>query len=164
MVRYCSVIALILFLSCSKKEICNPIEDKPDVKEVTGIKNKPAFKGVNYESPANIVGPETFHSVVNINANSVSIIPFGFISNSSSAVSFNSSFQWWGEKDEGVIALTQHAKDLHLKVMIKPQVWIGGGSYTGDYEPTSEAEWQNLENSYLTSFTRLYHYSFLFLT
>jgi len=142
MVRYLSIISLFLLISCSKKELCTPIQENLETK------HKPIFKGVNYESPSNVVGAETFHSIVNINANSVSIIPFGFISNTGSTVSFNTTNQWWGEKDEGVITLTQYAKSQNLKVMVKPQIWIWGGSYTGDYEPTSEIEWKNLENSY----------------
>lgn len=145
MVRYLSVILFFTLVSCSKKETFTPIKK---IEEITRTNHKPLFKGINYESPANIVGPETFHSVVNINANSISIIPFGFISNGGSTISFNSTNQWWGEKDEGVIALTQYAKSQNLKVMVKPQIWIWGGSYTGDYEPVSEIEWQNLESSY----------------
>ena len=136
------IILCFLFNSCSKKEIHTPAEESIE------STRDPLFKGVNYESPSSVVGAETFNSVVNINANAVSIIPYAFISSTSSTVLFNSPNQWWGEKDEGIIALTNHAKSHHLKVMMKPQVWIWGGSYTGDYEPASEAEWVNLENSY----------------
>lgn len=126
------------------------------MEETIEVSSTAEFKGVNYESPSSPVGQETFHSVVDINANAVSIIPFGFISNAGSTVSYNSTNQWWGEKDEGVILLTKYAQSQNLKVMIKPQVWIWGGDYTGDYEPNSEAEWINLENSY---YNYILHYA-----
>ena len=86
------------------------MQENLEAQDIKEIKHKPLFKGVNYESPSNMVGAETFNSVVNINANTVSIIPFGFISNAGSTISFNTNGQWWGEKDEGVIALSQYAK------------------------------------------------------
>ena len=150
MVQYCSLILLLFLFSCSKKESCTSMEETIEVSSTA------EFKGVNYESPSSPVGQETFHSVVDINANAVSIIPFGFISNAGSTVSYNSTNQWWGEKDEGVILLTKYAQSQNLKVMIKPQVWIWGGDYTGDYEPNSEAEWINLENSY---YNYILHYA-----
>ncbi len=107
------------------------------------------FNGVSYESPPTQVDSETFDSVDEIGANAVSIIPFGFISNESSTVSYSIGGQWWGETDAGVIDLIRFAQEHNKKTILKPQVWIWGGQFTGDYEASSEAEWVNMENSYI---------------
>lgn len=116
--------------------------------ETRNDQGRPAsIKGTSYESPSNPVGTETFDSMDSTNVNYTAIIPFGFIANGSSTVQYNIGWQWWGERDAGVIALTEYAHEHNIKVMIKPQVWISG-NFTGDYTVNSETEWQELEDSY----------------
>ena len=147
MVRLLLLIPLFLSYSCAKDKTATPNTQAVNT-IVETLPRTDLFRGVSYESPSSIVGSETFDSVDSLGGNSVAIIPFGFITSSSSTVSFNSSTQWWGETDEGVATLITYAKEHGNTVMIKPQVWIWGGDYTGDYEPLLESEWQNLENTY----------------
>ena len=105
-------------------------------------------KGVSFVSPPQVVGAESFDPIAQVNANWTAIIPFGFIRNDQSNVEYNISWQWWGERDEGVIALTQHAHSKNIKIMIKPQIWLMGGAFTGDFDLSTEAEWQELEDTY----------------
>jgi hypothetical protein len=106
------------------------------------------IKGISYESPSVQVDTAVFTSMQAVQANYVALIPFGFIRKQSSEVLYNLSWQWWGERDEGIRSLTRDAHSKGLEVMIKPQVWIGGGAFTGDYTAGSEAAWQDLERSY----------------
>ena len=48
----------------------------------------------------------------------------------------------------------QYIDELHLhgiKVMIKPQIWVSKGEFTGKIEMKSAADWSKFENGY-TSF------------
>ncbi|MDQ6761560.1 MAG: hypothetical protein M3015_02905, partial [Bacteroidota bacterium] len=63
-------------------------------------------------------------------------------------IRFNHKGQWWGESDAGVIDCIQKAHEKKLSVMLKPHLWIGRGTYTGDFTLSSENEWRLWENSY----------------
>lgn len=106
------------------------------------------YKGVSYVSPSSPVGVETFTPIVDVNANSVSIIPFGFVYSGDSIIYYNEPFQWWGEKDEGVIALINYAQTKGLKVMVKPQIWMLDGVFTGDFSLNTETQWSSFETIY----------------
>lgn len=111
-------------------------------------KTGPQHRGVSFVSPPNATGPEAFDPIVNINANWTAIIPFGFVRDNQSNVEYNLDWQWWGERDEGVRALTQQAHSKNVKIMIKPQIWLMGGAFTGDFNLATEAEWQELQTTY----------------
>jgi GTA TIM-barrel-like domain len=83
-----------------------------------------------------------------IEAGWVALVPFGFCRPGSPKVMFNSQRQWWGEKDEGVTGCTKMLKQQNMKVMLKPQVWIGGGTFTGHFDAGTEADWQLWESGY----------------
>lgn len=105
-------------------------------------------RGVSFVSPPQPVGAESFDPIVQLNANWTAIIPFGFIRNNQSNVEYNIQWQWWGERDEGVIELTQFAHSKNVKIMIKPQIWLMGGAFTGDFDLGTETEWKELEDTY----------------
>ncbi len=124
---------------------------QPD--EKTDMQNEPSypqikFKGASLVSPSGEVSGSLFEPIAAVNANWTAIIPFGFIAPSEATVQYNLPWQWWGERDEGVAKLTKFAHDRDIEVMLKPQVWLRDGAYTGDYEPSSETGWKELENSY----------------
>lgn len=87
--------------------------------------------------------------VVNVNANYAAIMPFGFIKNlSHPEIMFNTERQWYGETREGA---KQYAKELvkkNLKIMLKPQIWVWRGEFTGYIEMKNEADWKTLEEAY----------------
>lgn len=129
--------AVLILLGCAKQEVGN--SSPAASKEI---------KGISYESPSSMVDAETFAGMPSINANYVALIPFGFVRPDDPQVQFDLSWQWWGERSVGIETLTKYAHQKGLKVMIKPQVWIGGGGFTGTYQPSDEAGWQTLEQSY----------------
>lgn len=55
--------------------------------------------------------------------------------------------QWWGETPEGVAETVQMARAQGLKVMLKPHVWMMGGSHL-DLAFDKEADWQTFEADY----------------
>ena len=57
-------------------------------------------------------------------------MPYSFVDENTGQVIFNTDWQWWGERKEGVIAAIVEAKKQNLKVMVKPMMWLKGGGYT----------------------------------
>lgn len=140
---YISIVLSFLFIfnsSCKKEKEGNNTQ----ILEQKG----PSHRGVSFVSPSNPTGPEDFEPIANLNANWTAIIPFGFIRENQSNVEYNLDWQWWGERDEGVIELCNQGHSKNIKIMLKPQIWLMNGAFTGDYNLDTEAQWLALETSY----------------
>lgn len=120
---------------------------------------QPRINGVSFVASPEKVDSTHVLPVRAINANYASIMPFGFIRNTADPeVYFNSERQWFGETLEGVRQYTDVLQQQKVQIMIKPQIWIWRGEYTGTLEMTSEADWMRLEASYqdfIMSYARL---------
>ncbi|MBL4709425.1 MAG: glycoside hydrolase [Flavobacteriales bacterium] len=107
------------------------------------------INGVSFVAPAREIGskeiklPKTV-----INANYISIMPYGFIPEEGTEIQFNSESQWWGEKESGTVKTIQLAKAAGYKVMLKPHVWKRHGSYTGHHTYSKESNWKAFEESF----------------
>ncbi len=143
MLRCCCILLIALNLACAQ----SPEEvGRVAASDSTAV----PFRGVNWVSTSGSVPAHSFDHLQKINANSVAIVPFGFISEEP-RVFYNLDWQWWGERKEGVSELIKDARSRGLQVMVKPQVWItqgAHGSFTGDYDAGSEEGWQSVEQSY----------------
>ncbi len=117
-------------------------------KEVPTASNNVLYKGVSWVSPSQPIAASSFKPLKDINANWTAIIPFGFIRKGEYEVFYNLSWQWWGERDAGVSAMVSYAHAQDIEVMLKPQVWITDGDFTGDFKLGTEEGWQELEQSY----------------
>lgn len=84
-----------------------------------------------------------------VHADYAAVMPFGFIREvGSPQIIFDTDRQWYGETREGA---RQYIKMLHkngVEVMLKPQIWIWRGLFTGDLEMQSEQDWKRLESEY----------------
>lgn len=91
-----------------------------------------------------------------ISPNYVAVIPYAFKRKGESRVNYYKvNKHWWGEGVEGCRSTIQHLKQLGLKVMLKPHVWVVGDGWPGDFDPTQrvhadrvEMEWKIWEDSY----------------
>ena len=95
--------------------------------------------------------PEQKHvqPVIEVNANYAAVMPFGFIrSLDSPTIVFNTDRQWFGETRAGVKHYTEILQKNNIKVLIKPQIWIWQGEYTGYLKMETEEKWKELEDSY----------------
>ena len=81
------------------------------------------------------------------NANWVCLVPYGFSRIGQTRLWFNIDRQWWGEKKAGVVENIRLAKKNNLKVFLKPQIYFPG-SWPGDLDYKTEAEWQEWEAAY----------------
>ena len=62
--------------------------------------------------------------------NAIALVPYGFTSSKSSRVSFGSRM----ESDQGIARVAEFAHSLGIRVLLKPQLWLGGGQYPGDLD------------------------------
>ncbi|MCF6306497.1 MAG: glycoside hydrolase [Flavobacteriaceae bacterium] len=107
------------------------------------------INGVSFVASPDSLNQSHIDPIIKLNANYAAIMPFGFVESlQHPEIAYNSDRQWFGETKEGV---KQYVEKLHLnniRVMLKPQIWIWHGEYTGNLQMTSEEDWQVLENSY----------------
>ncbi len=107
------------------------------------------INGASFVSPSKKIDPELITlPKKTINANWLCFMPYGFIKNNSNTIIYNQEWQWWGEKSDGIESLIKMAQDSAYKIMLKPHIWIQGGSYTGQLNFQNEEYWINFENSY----------------
>jgi hypothetical protein len=107
------------------------------------------IKGVNFDSSTDFTTDTIFNSVLDVNAEWVSIIPFGRINSYPYEFTWSHQSGYWGYQDIGVEQLALYAKSRGLKTMFKPQVQIDwGNNFTGTYTHSSESEWVAFENDF----------------
>ncbi len=83
-----------------------------------------------------------------VHANWIAVIPYAFSKKSQPEIQYqNLSWQWWGERPEGIRESILLAKEAGLKVMLKPQVWIHD-EWVGDVDFKTESEWLRWESDY----------------
>ncbi|WP_066759969.1 glycoside hydrolase family 113 [Crocinitomix algicola] len=103
------------------------------------------MKGISLVGSRDPISIADISPLIEINANWVTLMPFGFIKDKE--IKFNIPWQWWGEREEGIRETIDLCKNNGLKVMLKPQVWIPDG-YTGDFKLSKENDWRIFESSY----------------
>ncbi len=114
------------------------------------------INGISFVANQDRVTQEHIDKVLSIHANHAAVMPFGFIGSlDSPQIVFNTDRQWYGETREGG---RQYIEMLHkngIEVMLKPQIWIRHGEFTGTLKMESEEDWKGLEESY-ESFILMY--------
>lgn len=124
-----------------------------------GGKAIPRINGVSFVASREEARQEHVDAILDVRAGYAAVMPFGFIRDiQSPEIIFDTERQWYGETRKGAL---QYIKLLHgnkVKVMLKPQLWIRGGEFTGKMAMATEKDWQILENSYeqfLLTYARL---------
>ena len=107
------------------------------------------FNGVSFVASREEVAQPHVDELMKIYANSASVMPFGFIRDlSSPTIFFDTDRQWFGETRKGAKQYIELLQKNGLRVMVKPQIWIGGGQFTGTIKMQSPEDWKTLEDSY----------------
>ena len=110
---------------------------------------KEKINGVSFVASREKVGQQHVDEVLKINANHAAVMPFGFIREINSPhIIFDTERQWYGETKNGAKQYIEMLQKNGVKVMLKPQIWIWRGEFTGTLKMQSEEDWQTLENSY----------------
>lgn len=107
------------------------------------------INGVSFVGSRDKALQEHVDPVVKVNANYAAVMPFGFVRNLQDPnVIFNTERQWYGETRAGGKQYSRLLKKNGIKIMLKPQIWVWRGEFTGDIEMENEEDWQALENTY----------------
>ncbi len=85
--------------------------------------------------------------IAGIGANWVSVCPFGIMDKNSTDVIFNSTINWFGDRDQGLKKSIAQANRSGLKVCLKPQLYVKGMGWPGDYNP-GKILWPVWEENY----------------
>lgn len=130
--RFLCLVSLCFMLSCSAT-----------------VERPGKINGVSYVASRDSIDQQHVDPVINLGANYAAIMPFGFIKDlAHPEITFNSDRQWFGETEKGVKQYVQLLHNNQIKVMLKPQIWVWRGEFTGFIKMTQEADWKLLENSY----------------
>jgi len=95
------------------------------------------INGVSFVGAPQEISPDDIEPVVQVNANWAAVMPFGFLKR-----------QWWGERRDGAKKTIELLNARGIKVMLKPQIWVWHGAFTGEIKMNSEEQWKQLERSY----------------
>ena len=107
------------------------------------------INGVSFVASREAISQKNVMPVVNVNANFAAVMPFGFIRDiTHPEIAFNTQRQWLGETKNGAQQYAVELQRQGIKIMIKPQIWVSHGVYTGHIEMATEANWKVFEQSY----------------
>ncbi len=126
---------IVLLICC-----CNVQSCATQTKKINGV----SFVAANQKVDATNVAP-----VLNINANYAAVMPFGFMRHLNYPdIAYNTRGQWFGETTEGSKQYILELRKKGLKIMLKPQIWVWHGEFTGLIDMQNEADWEQFEKSY----------------
>jgi hypothetical protein len=103
--------------------------------------------GITYVAPPRPTTEESMKRILQTNAGWVTFVPYAFQRTNQADIIFNTQRQWWGERADGIIECVKMAKKNSLKVMLKPQIWIGN-VWIGELDYKTEDEWSKWEKNY----------------
>jgi hypothetical protein len=107
------------------------------------------INGIGFVSTQNKISAENVTPLIEVNANAVAINPFAFVrAIDNPKITFKSNHSWYGETKDGIKQYASEFKKQGLKIMLKPQVWVMNGTYTGLIKMNSEEDWKTFESDY----------------
>ncbi len=110
---------------------------------------KQKINGVSFVASRDAATQENVDPVLKVNANYAAVMPFGFIRTLDNPdIVYDTERQWYGETRAGAKQYIELLKSNNIQVMLKPQIWIWRGEFTGYLKMTSEEDWKKLEDSY----------------
>ena len=80
-------------------------------------------------------------SLATLNVNAIAIVPYSFMRDPNRVASLPISDDAGNENDWAVIRSVREAHRRGWTVMLKPQIWIGGGHWPGDVDFATTEEW-----------------------
>lgn len=107
------------------------------------------INGISLVASRDKITSHSITPILDVNANTVAVMPFAFLEGISSPdLRFNMERQWYGERREGARESIQLLQNAGLEVILKPQIWIRRGAFTGYINMSSEQEWMIFEQHY----------------
>lgn len=107
------------------------------------------INGISFVASRDSITKKHITPVLKAQSNYVALMPFGFIKElSSPKIIHNTNRQWFGETKNGLLQYAKTFGKENISIMVKPQIWVWRGEYTGLIEMKTEQEWKVLEDSY----------------
>ncbi|WP_272021794.1 glycoside hydrolase family 113 [Olleya namhaensis] len=107
------------------------------------------INGVSYVAHRDSITQKNIAPLLNINANFAAIMPFAMIKDlAHPEVNYDAERQWFGETVTGGKQYINTLKKNNINTMLKPQIWVWKGEFTGFLEMTTEADWLTFETTY----------------
>ena len=107
------------------------------------------INGISFVASRDSIKTKHITPVLKAQSNYVALMPFGFIRQlSSPKIIHNTKRQWFGETENGLLQYAKIFQNEKVSIMVKPQIWVWKGEYTGFIEMETEEQWKILEDSY----------------
>jgi hypothetical protein len=127
----------------------------PAKKHKISIEAIDKHRGICWVGGRQIVTIEELQKAAALGVNWISQTPFGWqrgFDNPQIGNQIGSDNGWWGERDEGLRSTTRMAKNLGIKTILKPHIWLRDdqGKWRGEIEMSSEEDWLEWFKNYET--------------
>jgi hypothetical protein len=107
------------------------------------------MNGVSFVASRDSITSKHIYPVLKVQSNYVALMPFGFIKKlASPQITHNTQRQWFGETKNGLMQYAKRFQQETVQIMVKPQIWVWRGEFTGNIKMDSEENWKILEDSY----------------
>lgn len=107
------------------------------------------MNGLSFVASNRILTEKDIEPVSVVHANWVALMPFGFMNSATDpSLTFDTNWQWWGETTVGIQTTATLFEKKNIKRMLKPQIWIKGGKFTGFIAMANDDDWKLLEQNY----------------
>ena len=117
--------------------------------QVSSKAEQQKINGISFVASRSAIDAKHVKPVLAVNGNYVALMPFGFFRDLKNPnIIYDSSRQWFGETKKGLEHYAKEFQKSNVKIMIKPQLWVARGLYTGFIEMEAEENWKTLEDSY----------------
>ena len=107
-----------------------------------------AERGVRYGSPDSM---DMVRGLASFGVDSIALIPYGFSRGNPLEIRIASARSW--ENDAGIVRLAAMAKEMGMRVMLKPHVWRGRAEATST--PEAKRIWFEQYTKFLEHYARL---------
>jgi hypothetical protein len=135
-------------------------EDARPVKKIAYLKGfNFAHEGYAiYNGYGSRLAAHSLEEQASLGANSVALVPYSYMSSPRKPSFIPLMTRAGTETDEGIIFDHYYSQRLGMQTLLKPQIWLGGGSWPGDVAMENEADWQSFFDYY---YRWMRHYALL---
>lgn len=149
-----SMVCLFILLGCmAALHLCFRL---PPGQQIDVFQNKETiFRGVNWVAGDSVTVDQLMAAKKN-NIQWIAQTPFGWQRRyNTPEMHLHTQYNkhYWGESDQGLIHTTLLARQVGIKTLLKPHIWLMDreqNKWIGDIEMTSEADWQTWFQNYAT--------------
>ncbi|WP_245539756.1 glycoside hydrolase family 113 [Psychroflexus tropicus] len=114
---------------------------------VSGQEKK--INGMSMVASRSLIDQNQAKELKQTGSNFIAVMPYAFMPKADTPqLFFDNEQQWNGETLGGIESDIQTLKTQGLKIMVKPHIWVGSGTFTGKIAMSSEAHWKAFESQY----------------